>query len=54
MSDDTTHPGVSPAAAYHTIQASTLTLFVFWILTDNSDRTFSLNDLAFLADRFYR
>jgi hypothetical protein len=37
-----------------TMDQSTLTLFVLWILTDNSDRTFSLNDLAFLADRFYR
>ena len=33
---------------------STLTLFVFWILTDYSDRSFSFNDLAFFADRLYR
>jgi hypothetical protein len=33
---------------------STLALFVFWILTDNSDRSFSFDDLAFLADRLYR
>ena len=33
---------------------STLTLFVLWILTDDSDRSFSLDDLAFFADRFDR
>ena len=42
----------------HVIQTlnrqSTLTLFVFWILTDYSDRSFSFNDLAFFADRLYR
>ena len=27
---------------------------MFWILTDYSDRSFSFNDLAFLADRLYR
>ena len=31
-----------------------LSLFVFWILADYSDTTFSFDDLAFLADRFNR
>ena len=33
---------------------STLTLFVLRILTDDPDRSFSLDDLAFFADRFDR
>ena len=31
---------------------STLSLFVLWILTDNSDASFSFDDFAFLANRF--
>ena len=34
------------------LQELTLSLFVFWILTDNSDASFSFNDLAFFANRF--
>ena len=30
----------------------TLSLFVFWIFTDNSDASFSFNDFAFFANRF--
>ena len=33
---------------------STLTLFVLRVLTDDSDGSLSLNDLALLADRLYR
>ena len=33
---------------------SALSLFVFWILADYSDTSFSFDDLTFLADRFYR
>ena len=33
---------------------STLSLFVLWILTDNSDASFSLDDFTFVTDRFYR
>ena len=33
---------------------STLSLFVLWILTDNSDTSFSLDDFALVTDRFYR
>ena len=36
------------------IDGLALSLFVFWILADYSDTTFSFDDLAFLADRFYR
>ena len=32
----------------------TLTLFVLRILADDPNAAFSLNNLAFLADRFYR
>ena len=42
------------AARFTNFCQSTLTLFVFWILTDYSDRSFSFNDLAFFADRLYR
>lgn len=42
------------AALNRFVRESTLTLFVFWILTNDSDTAFSLDDLAFLADRFYR
>ena len=39
------------------IDGLALSLFVFWILADYSDTTFSFDDLAFLADlldrRFY-
>ena len=31
-----------------------LALFVLWILTNDSDATFSFDNFAFLADRFYR
>jgi hypothetical protein len=31
-----------------------LTLFVFWILTNDSDTAFSLDNLALFANRFYR
>ncbi len=31
-----------------------LTLFVFWILTDNADASLSLNDLALIANGFNR
>ena len=34
------------------IDGLALSLFVFWILADYSDTTFSFDDLAFLADRF--
>ena len=56
LNSRTTLPGVSTAAARFTNipKGLALTLFVFWILTDNSDRSFSFDDLAFLADRFYR
>ena len=30
-----------------------MTLFVLRILTDNTDTSFSLDDFAFLANRFY-
>ena len=30
----------------------TLTLFMLWVFTDNSDATFSFNDFAFFANRF--
>ena len=44
-----------PAAAFtQTFSRLTLTLFVLRILADYSDRSFSFNDLAFFADRFYR
>ena len=33
---------------------SALSLFVFWIFTDYSDTTFSLDDLALFANRFNR
>jgi hypothetical protein len=33
---------------------STLPLFVFWILTDNANPAFSLDDLAFVTHRLYR
>ena len=36
------------------IDGLALSLFVFWILADYSDTTFSFDDLAFLADRFNR
>ena len=36
------------------IDGLALSLFVFWIFTDYSDRSFSFDDLAFLADRFNR
>ena len=32
---------------------SALSLFVFWILANDPDAAFSLDDFAFLADRFY-
>ena len=32
----------------------TLALFVFRVLTDDSDRAFSLDDFTFFTDRFYR
>ena len=41
-----------PGYAKMTVLA--LSLFVFWILADYSDTTFSFDDLAFLADRFNR
>lgn len=31
-----------------------LSLFVFWILADYSDASFSFNDFTFFTDRFYR
>ena len=31
---------------------STLSLFVLWILTDNSDASFSLDNFALFANRF--
>ena len=34
--------------------ALALALFVLWILTNDSDATFSFDNFAFLADRFYR
>ena len=36
------------------IDGLALSLFVFWILADYSDTTFSFDDLAFFADRFNR
>ena len=33
---------------------STLSLFVLWILTDNSDASFSFDDFTFVTNRFYR
>ena len=36
------------------IDGLALSLFVFWILADYSDTTFSFDDFAFLANRFYR
>ena len=36
------------------IAESALSLLVSGVLTDDPDRTLALNDLAFLADRFYR
>ena len=33
---------------------STLSLFVLWILTDNSDTSFSLDDFTFVTNRFNR
>ena len=36
------------------IDGLALSLFVFWILADYSDTTFSFDDLAFLPDRFNR
>ena len=39
---------------HQVFNALALALFVFWIFTDNSDRSFSFNDLAFFADRLYR
>ena len=34
--------------------ALALALFVLWVLTDYSDASLSLDDFAFLANRFYR
>ena len=55
-----THPCVSTAAAiWKTTSANihrplALSLFVFWIFTDYSDTTFSLDDFALFANRFHR
>ena len=36
------------------IDGLALSLFVFWILADYSDASFSFNDFTFFTDRFYR
>ena len=36
------------------IDGLALSLFVFWILADYSDASFSLDDFALLANGFYR
>mgnify|MGYP007039986396 FL=1 len=36
------------------VEGLALALFVLWILTNDSDATFSFDNFAFLADRFYR
>jgi len=36
------------------VEGSALTLFMLWILTNDTNASFSLNNLAFLADRFNR
>ena len=41
-----------PGYAKMTVLA--LSLFVFWILADYSDASFSFNDFTFFTDRFYR
>jgi hypothetical protein len=41
-----------PIGTNMTRTKSTLSLFVFRILTDNSDASFSLDDFAFFANRF--
>ena len=38
----------------HTLWLLALTLFMLRIFADNSDASFSLDNLAFLADRLYR
>ena len=62
-----THPRRYPDAAYQvslyninahkqfrSFEGSTLALFMLWILTNDTDTAFSLDDLALFADRFYR
>ena len=36
------------------VEGSALALFMFWILTNDSDASFSLDNLALLAHRFHR
>ena len=44
---------LQPCSIIHKLYRElTLTLFVFWVLTDYSDTSLSFNDLAFFADRF--
>ena len=62
----TTHPGVASlqplivwakCPTFHTTkhkpEGSALSLFMLWILTDDPDTAFSLNDFALFANRLY-
>ena len=61
------HPRRYPDAAYQVslyninthkqfglFEGSTLALFMLWILTNDTDASFSLDNLAFVADGFHR
>ena len=58
MNNVTTYPGVSLqphiiVAAYAVLgNELALSLFVFWIFTDNTNASFSLDNFAFFANRF--
>lgn len=43
-----------PQTSSADLTVSALALFVFWILTDDSDTSLSLDYFTLLADRFYR
>ena len=51
----TTVPGVSlqPHIKFVKHSVSSLSLFVFWILADYPDASFSLDNFAFFANRLY-
>ena len=43
-----------PSDENYPISVLALSLFVFWVFTDNSDATLSLNDFALFTNWFYR